>query len=89
VGGMVGLRNMGLQNKHIYVRKPNHVDSLGIDKIELSNPDDVYITIGECIRIKGRDVQIIDLVVYRDGYDGKMTDGVLCVILGSKGGVNK
>lgn len=74
--------------KYIYIRKINSLDMPEIYKVELINSEDVYITIGEIVRYKGKEIQIIDLVVYKEGYVGAMTDGVLCVILNNKKGVN-
>lgn len=75
--------------KFIYIKKINSLDISEVYRIELINPEDVYITIGESVRYKGREIQITDLVVYREGYEGAMTDGVLCVILNNKRGSEK
>jgi hypothetical protein len=58
-------------------------DGVSLKKIYVSNPDDVQIMIGEKIDYKGYEVEVTDLVVYREGYMGNVTKGVKCVILKS------
>jgi len=58
-------------------------DGVSLKKIYVSNPDDVQMMVGEKIDYKGHEVEITDLVAYREGYMGNVTKGVKCVILKS------
>lgn len=57
-------------------------DKSTVKKVYLSSPDKVVMTIGEDIEYNGQQIEVTNVVFYEKGYEGKMTYGVECVILG-------
>ncbi|MFA5048915.1 MAG: hypothetical protein WC516_07880 [Patescibacteria group bacterium] len=70
-----------MDKSYIFVRDKQFDGSIGIKKIYLSNPNKVYMMVGEQIIYNGQKVEVIDVVFYERGYIGIVTRGVKCVIL--------
>ena len=69
-------------NRYIYVKDKRIDNTFGIKRIILENYNDVKMTVGEKIGYNGKEIEVTYLVVYQNGYTGKLTKGVTCSIIG-------